>query len=230
MLGLCTVPLIRDKQNIIVDTGHFGNRRQLLDALKRENLTPADIDTVVISHMHWDHILNIDLFPKSTFVVHSKEFAYAHKIKASDWATPAYIAPILDKMKVKIVEGETKLTDGITLMETPGHTVGHISIAVNTPRGKVVVAQDALPNARSLLREMPDLIFDDEKEAKQSIKKIMASGAEVIYPGHDRPFTYKDGKVRYIGHSSLKVVIRREIEENFSLMLATEEADKPEKI
>jgi len=228
MVGLCTVPLVRDKQNIIVDTGHFGNRRLLLNALKRENLSPGEIDIVVLSHMHWDHVMNVDLFPKSTFVIHAKEFKYAHAIKASDWATPPYITPILDKMKVKTISGETKLSDDVSLVETPGHTVGHISTVVKTPEGKVVIAQDALPNARSMLRQMPDLVFGNERDAKASIKKIAALGADVIYPGHDRPFRYKNGKIQYIGQSGLKVILRREVEENFSLMLATEEADKPE--
>jgi len=57
-----TVTLIRGQKNIIVDTGSFLDRDRLITALEKENLTPEDIDMVIITHLDLDHIVNTYLF------------------------------------------------------------------------------------------------------------------------------------------------------------------------
>ncbi len=229
-LGLCTIALVRGEKNVLLDTGHYGNRRIVLDNLKKQGLGIEDVDLIVLSHLHWDHALNIDLFPRSTFILHSKELEYAHNVKTTDWATPSFIASLLDKMKVRTVSNDTKIMEGVELIETPGHTAGHLSMRVKTPTGIAVVAQDALPNARSFHRGLPDLVFWDEDAARASVIKIKSLKVDIIYPGHDRSFRVVDGRVEYVSHSSIKVLVRRETEENLAITLATEEAEKPERI
>ena len=66
IIALATTTLIRGQRNILVDVGHAGRRKLLRAVLQRKGLTPADIHGVVITHAHWDHAHNIDMFPQAT--------------------------------------------------------------------------------------------------------------------------------------------------------------------
>ena len=85
------------------------------------------------------------------------------------------------------VEGETVLEPGVKIIETPGHTRGHISVVVDTHNGPVCIGGDAFSDAGALYRGTPALVFWSESEARQSIRDII-SESSIIYPGHDRPF------------------------------------------
>jgi hypothetical protein len=61
-MGAAGLTLIRDDVNILVDVGHFGMRDRVLDAFEKRRLKPEDIDVVVLTHIHWDHCLSVDLF------------------------------------------------------------------------------------------------------------------------------------------------------------------------
>ena len=62
-LAFCGVTLIEGTKRILVDVAHNGRRQLLMDKLAERGLTPDDIDYVFLTHAHWDHVLNIDLFP-----------------------------------------------------------------------------------------------------------------------------------------------------------------------
>ena len=92
-----------------------------------------------------------------------------------------------------------ELEPGVRIIETPGHSRGHISVVVDTPEGTAVIAGDSFPNARTVSGGRLSLIFWNEREAEESIRKIMGLSS-IIYPGHDRPFRIEaDGSTRYIG-------------------------------
>ncbi|MCH8109298.1 MAG: MBL fold metallo-hydrolase, partial [Chloroflexi bacterium] len=79
VVGFCTVVLIEGQKRTLVDVGHVGRRLVLQAALEQRGLTPADIDVVVMSHSHWDHSQNYDLFEHAPMLVHNWERKYAHK-------------------------------------------------------------------------------------------------------------------------------------------------------
>ena len=197
-LGLCTVALIRGEQNILVDVAHFGRRQLLLQELEKKGLKPDDIGTVVLTHCHWDHAQNVDLFPTARFVIHPKEVEYSRHPNPGEQATAHYFARMLEGVKVTDAREGQVLMPGVTVMETPGHSAGHISLLVDTPQGKAIIAGDAFSDAGAPKRGLPFLVFWDEAQARESIKRI-ASAASVFYPGHDRPFRVKaDGSVEYL--------------------------------
>jgi glyoxylase-like metal-dependent hydrolase (beta-lactamase superfamily II) len=197
-LGLCTVVLIRGEKNILVDVAHFGRRQLILQELEKKGLKPGDIETVVLTHCHWDHAQNVDLFPNAEFVIHPKEVEYSRKPNTGEWATAHYFARMLEGLKVTDAREGLSLMPGVVVMETPGHSPGHISLVVDTPQGKAVIAGDAFSDADAPRRGLPFLVFWDEAQARESVKRI-ASAASVFYPGHDRPFRVKpDGNVEYL--------------------------------
>lgn len=205
-LGFCGVTLIEiGGRRILVDVAQVGRRLLILERLAARGLSPHDIDTVVMTHTHWDHLLNADVFEHAEFVVHKDERAYAREPHPNDWATPKYTNAILERLRVREVREGDEVVPGLTVIETPGHTVGSISLLVDTPDGRICVCGDALPHARSVFTRMPALIFDTEPHARASIDKIVAA-ADVIYPGHDRPFRREQsGHVAYLIESSITI-------------------------
>lgn len=229
-IGISTVALVRGDDNTIIDTGHFGNRRQLLNSLESLGLKPSEIDTVILTHSHWDHILNLELFRDAEVVINSNELRFALSIKGFDWATPSYIGSMLENMKVKEVNGDQTLSKDVRVIETPGHSPGHQSVVIKTDEGTILFTGDAMPTLRSYYRGLPDYITVSEEMARGSIVKLKDQNPDIYYPGHDRPFRVVGGQPEYVAHTELKVIFRRETEENFGIALSTEEAEKPERM
>ena len=200
-LGLCTVTLIRGATLSIVDVAHFGRRNMLVDQLAAHGISTDDIGRVILTHSHWDHSQNTDLFPNAEIVIHADELEYSKTPRAGDLATARYFANTLLGQNVRAVSGETELEPGVRLIETPGHTRGHISVVVETAAGPVCVGGDAMSDAGAIARGAPAIIFWSEADARASIRKI-AAAASTIYPGHDRPFRIEaDGGIAYLADS-----------------------------
>jgi len=229
-LGICTIALIRERDNMLVDTGHFGTRRQVLRGLELLGLTPRDIGRVILTHSHWDHALNLELFRHATVLVNARELAHLNSIRGDDWATSSVMKLLMETMKLQSIRGDEQVSDDVTLVETPGHSPGHQSVLVKTSEGRVLLSGDAMPTLRSYFRGLPDFITSTEEEARRSIEKLKMLKPDVYYPGHDRPFHIVKGEAEYVGQSELKVIFRRETEENFSVTLCTEMSEKPEKV
>src|SRR6476469_5195105 len=157
--AFCGVTLIEGSKRIRADVAHTGRRELLIKRLQEHGLTPADIDIVLLTHAHWDHMLNIDLFTNAEVLLHPRERAYAKAPHAEDWATPSYTGMILERMRLREVQEREEIDDGVSVLETPGHSPGSISLVVQTADGPAVVCGDALPNARCALEGLPYLIF-----------------------------------------------------------------------
>ena len=158
-LGLSSIVLIRGQYNTLVDVGHYGRKELIRQALEEHKVTPGDIHRVVLTHAHWDHAQNVDLFPGAQFFIHEAELAYSRAPREGDWATAPYFAHTLIGLKVQEVSGEIELEPGAKLIETPGHTRGHVSVVVDTSSGAIALSADAVSDAGTLTRGTPGLIF-----------------------------------------------------------------------
>jgi N-acyl homoserine lactone hydrolase len=194
----CGVYLVRaGERSVLYDFGHVGRRMKLVNALGRRGLKPSDVDTVVVSHAHWDHLQNVDLFDRAEILVHAEELAYAAHPHAGDHATPAWSAALLDPARTRTVADDEEIAPGVRVLHLPGHTPGSIGLAAETDDGIAVLSGDALaagPDA--LARECPNVFWDPEA-ADDSIRRA-ADLADLLYPGHDRPFRLVDGVVQYL--------------------------------
>ena len=167
----CTTVLIEDSgKKIIVDPGC--NKKLLLEALKKEGLTPDDIDLIFLTHYHIDHILNIRLFPNKdvldggTIYRDDKEFDFEDKIPDTN----------------------------IEIIETPGHAHEHVTLLVKTEKGVVAIAEDLWwwmdgqqkTDLKSLL-SLEDPFVKNKKNLLKS-RKLILEKTDFIIPGHGKMF------------------------------------------
>ena len=152
--------------NILVDTSSRGSRSELLDGLERAKVPPSQIDIVVLTHMHNDHVGNLDLFPG------------ARKLARSEERLVEGIEPVTEDME---------LVPGVSLMHTPGHTEGSMSVVARTPGYVYVMAGDAIPTRGNHERWLPPGICIDPDLARSSMERICRAG-DIIVPGHGEPF------------------------------------------
>lgn len=196
IVGFCSVILIEGERRILFDSAHVGRRTLLLAQLQARGLTPSDIDAQVLSHAHWDHVQNCDLFDHAPLLIHRDERRYARHPHRNDWATPKWTGAVLEMMTLQDVGEGDVLMPGCRVIELPGHSPGSIGLEVETADGRCIIAGDAIHNARVALRGQNPLVFWDAAQADASIRRCVESGA-LIYPGHDQPFRIEDGEVRY---------------------------------
>lgn len=193
--GLSSVYLIKTpKTNILFDTGSFGQRRFLLPKLREMGYPPEKIEHLIISHAHWDHIMNFQFFPNAKIYIHHEDIKFARSREGEvDLSFPKpYMRELLDTPDLKILNTEELVLEGIRLMHTPGHTPGSISAVMDTSWGATIICGDTIKNRAEFFSNSYD-IRGDEKVFLQSIEKIRAI-ADAIAPGHDFPFTVQYGR------------------------------------
>jgi N-acyl homoserine lactone hydrolase len=206
LFGICSLLLLRDgKRNILFDTGPFRVRPTLVAALAAHGLTPEQIDTVFVSHLHWDHIENIDLFRHAEILVPRLEFDYAANLRPTDWGTPPYAREMLQGMRLELLDDRAQeIFPGVTTLPLPGHSIGLQGLVVKADAGALVLASDALWSARDAVRGHPDVAFFDPNQGQNSLDRALTAGT-IFYPGHDRPFTFENGRVNYLAQYSYQM-------------------------
>ena len=205
-IGYSTVSLLEaGGSRILIDTGPASRRQWLYKALESRGLALDDIDIVVLTHLHWDHCQNVDLFPSARVLVHPKELDYARSPNRLDFNFASYFADMLAKMRVEPVSEGDAVVEGVAVIETPGHTKGHISLLIDLDHENALVAGDALPDGGTVRRGLPYNVFWDVADATESVEKMLDS-SRVFYPGHDRPFRLDGEQISYLhGPSTLEI-------------------------
>ncbi|XP_077988326.1 metallo-beta-lactamase domain-containing protein 1-like [Glandiceps talaboti] len=167
-----TITLIKGPHNIIVDTGNPWDGEVVIQGLKTHNLCTDDIEYVVGTHGHSDHIGNLNLFKKAVHIVGFDICSYDR-----------YISHPFQEGK------NYKIDEKITVIPTPGHTLSHVSVAVETSDlGTVVVAGDVFECEEDLTNaEIWKEISENIKLQEESRKKILEI-ADYIIPGHGKMF------------------------------------------
>ncbi len=203
-VGFCSTLLVRGERNIVVDTGHVGRRRALLAALYERGLGPSDVHVAVMTHAHWDHAQNYDVFPNAEVLIHEWERKYARNPHPNDWATPRWTTAMLDTIpNLREVEDGHEVERGVRVLHTPGHSAGTMALVVDTDDGPVAVTGDGVASARVAVTKINAHVFWSEEDARRSIERVLGE-AEIIYPGHDRPFrVLKSGAVEHLASREL---------------------------
>lgn len=156
----------------------------LEEQLSGHGVSPQEIDTVILTHLHWDHAGNNGLFPHAAFYVQKRELEYAAnplKIQRG-----AYNYPLIAQTQYKLIDGAQELMDGISVIPTPGHSPGSQSVLVDTARGTYIIAGDLICLYDCMERD-PMIInglHTDLFEYYDSLERVAQTGFPVL-PGHE---------------------------------------------
>ncbi|MSU92075.1 MBL fold metallo-hydrolase [Rhodobacteraceae bacterium 2CG4] len=204
-LGWSTVVLLHGPDGpVLFDTGAHGDRPGLMAALAARGLRPGDITTVILSHLHFDHIANVECFPQARIVMHESEAASIEQSGADDPAVSLSVAKaVLASDTLQLVSDEPELWPGLQMIRTPGHCLGHVSLVMKQDDGCAVLAQDAVKHRGELGSGHADGAFHPAMAAK-SISRIAAM-ADLIVPGHDAPLAWDGREVTPLASVSTEV-------------------------
>ena len=172
---------------------------QLLDSLAAVGLRPEDIDTVVFSHLHPDHVGWISIggtltFPRARHLVSRNEWEF--------WTGPdnpggtngpdvdTVLSPLKDR--VELIEDGDTIAPGVTVRATPGHTPGHVSLIVTDPAGvqpgQIAILGDILHwHGQFVERDVAfvaDVDVDLAKATRDELLNEYADSATIVAAGH----------------------------------------------
>jgi len=208
-LGISTVVLLEaGGRKILYDTGGYTSRQGLRDALSARGLEPKDIDVVFLSHMHFDHTHNVNMFGHAKILVSKTEWEYAKNPHGNDDFMPFGIHQYLETLDLEFYDGEGELEPGLSFFPAPGHTPGLYSMVFESDdRGTIVIAGDAMKYPKEALLKRCDMAFDTLEAGTATINRILDMG-DVFVPGHYIEFRREGDSITWDGDNELKLIVR----------------------
>ena len=200
--------IVGPKRTVVLDTGFdetVGARRgRTTTKPVREGLAAIGVDadkieTVIVSHMHYDHCGNFDLFPNARYHVQDKEMemctgrCMCHRQLRHSYEED-YVVAMVRKLfagRVQFHDGVDQIAPGITVHHVGGHAKGLQFVVVKTKRGDVVLASDAahLYEHVEQGRVFPTTYNVAEVlEGYETLKRLAPSRQHIV-PGHDPAVT-----------------------------------------
>ncbi|HTW49746.1 MAG TPA: N-acyl homoserine lactonase family protein [Acidobacteriaceae bacterium] len=192
--------------NILFDSGFYRPQffrdwaivdyRKPTDAVRAAGLAPEDVTDIVISHMHWDHVDGMDLFPKARIWIQRDEYTYYtgdawHHPDTHGGIDPDDVEAMVKANiagRVSFVEGDDReILPGIRCYIGGKHTYQSQYITVPAKDGTVVLASDNVYLYENLDKHVPIAETLDAKSnlAAQDRMRTLASNPQFIIPGHD---------------------------------------------
>ncbi|MBF0318016.1 MAG: MBL fold metallo-hydrolase [Nitrospirae bacterium] len=165
-----TITLIRGPRNLIVDTGSPHDREVILECLTREGLGVDDIDYVVCTHGHCDHIGNNNLFQEAVFIV-CHDISRGDLYTLHDFTARPYV-----------------VDEGISVIATPGHTAQDVSVIVRASIGTVAVVGDLFESKDDLGDESLWRRCSENQATQYKSRQRVLQVADYIVPGHGPMF------------------------------------------
>jgi glyoxylase-like metal-dependent hydrolase (beta-lactamase superfamily II) len=186
MIAWPNTVLLTGPEAIVIDPGYQTQGDMLVGALAARDLSPDDVATVLMTHLHSDHISAAPQVGQCDLFVHEDELAADYAIRQRG---------LLDGVSVQKLSGAAgQVRDGISWIHTPGHSPGHVAFAVDTAEGVVVVAGDTLGPKPEWFATM-DLPggFPERDAHLAAFRAIRDLDPVVVIPGHYAPV---DGAAR----------------------------------
>lgn len=195
---------VRDGNAVVIDTGFTAETakkrgRVFLEAPERllalVGVDATQVSDVIVTHLHYDHAGNFSLFPNARFHIQDSEMAYVtgRAMSHPQVRAPFELEDVVDMVRhvygdrVVFHDGDGEALPGIRLYKVGGHSRGLQFAAVETSRGRVVVASDAAHYYESFEQETLFNIVDTVSDMVDGFRRLQVVGgqSEMIVPGHD---------------------------------------------
>ena len=194
-----------DAETILIDTGFRPDAapprgRQCLiaprDALERLGVDPAGVARLVITHFHWDHIGNVDLFGDAELYLPERELEFWTKPVARNvqfWGAvdPGPLGELVEahqEGRAVATGDEHQIAPGVRTITVGGHSPGQQIVVVDTARGPVALASDAVHFYEELELERPFAVTVDLREVCEAytlLKRLASESGTLVVAGHD---------------------------------------------
>jgi len=191
-------------RTVVVDTGYDAKEGARRDrpvlkepaaCLADFGINPESVETVVITHLHYDHAGTLDIFPKATFHIQAEEVAYAtgpcmaypglnHPFTAE------HVCNLIRKIysgRVVFHAGDAGIAPGVEVAAVGGHTKGLQAVRVKTREGWLLLASDAAHYYENYLAGKAYPIVVNVEDMLASFRRLprLASSPGLVIPGHD---------------------------------------------
>ncbi len=192
------------KRTFVVDTGFstaMAAKRQrritrpVAEGLRAIKIDPGRVEDVIVTHLHYDHAGNLDLFPRARLHIQDAEVDYAtgrcmhydalrHAFEAED------VCALIRRVyggSVQFHDGDEELAPGLSLHRIGGHTKGLQAARVWTQRGWVVLASDASHFYANMRDARPFPIVYNVADMLEGHRRLvaLADSPDHVVPGHD---------------------------------------------
>lgn len=214
---------------MLVDTGMSDSNRankyhhpgsvQLPDqampaAVRKAGYDPDNVTKIVFTHLHWDHTYYMQEFHKATYYAQRKEFEFALDplpvyYKSYEHKALGLTAPFIGvEDRFVLLDGETEIQPGLRVYPTPGHSVGHQAVEVDTDAGTYHCIGDAI-FLKDNLKPVPEIFYDVTPVARfvsitdwwQSVREIKrrCPDESMLLPAHEPTLVARFEKTPILG-------------------------------
>ncbi len=197
--------LVRNaERTVVIDTGFNAaaavrRKREFLrspaEGLARLGVDAAKVETVILTHLHYDHVGNFDLFPAARFHLQDDEMAYATGRYMSlpffghGYEVDEVVAMVRNVYagRVSFHAGDAEIAPGLSVHLIGGHTKGLQAVRVWTRLGWIVLASDAAHYYANMELARPFPIVADVARMVDGWQRMreLASAPRFVVPGHD---------------------------------------------
>ena len=176
--------------------GFQARELQTLDfGLSKLGISLADIDLVILTHLHYDHVEQACQYPRARFLVQKDELEFALNPHPS--FARGYTKEFFNGLNFEVVNGDTQVCEEISVLRTPGHTPGGQSVRIKTAQGTAIISglctiRDNFQPTFLINKSMPVTypgIRTNTFDAYDSLVRIKKM-ADIIVPNHDPEFLH----------------------------------------
>jgi glyoxylase-like metal-dependent hydrolase (beta-lactamase superfamily II) len=187
------------------DLWHMRSDNRFMAGLAAAGVGPAEIDYVLCTHLHLDHVgWNTKLengrwvptFPNARYILPSAD--HAHFSIDPDVVYNESVLPVIAAGQAELVSSDHKLGDYVSLISTPGHTPGHVSVRITDGGFEAVITGDAIHSTIQCLRPEWNFVYDHDKDLAATTRRALlelASEADQLLLGSHFPLP-SVGRVR----------------------------------
>lgn len=193
-----------DEYTVVIDAGFNEevalkrNRSFLrcpIKTLEKIGVHAEEVSYVIITHMHYDHIGNLEKFPKATYVLQEKEISFwtGKHVSHPEFKHLVEVDDVLHLVKenfegrILFLSGNMEILPGITVYEAGGHSAGLQFVKVQTKTGNVILTSDVSHFYKNIDEVRPFSVVHNLASMYDAFDLVrsVSDSSSIIVPGHD---------------------------------------------